>query len=127
MNIISRMTGASIKLASAGSNVRISIDGLPSQVAHAVTLLYNYSSIGSIPEWYDEEAQDSYTCMDITASKRVFIRGLFALVFSQETERNGKHDKRARCVRAIVRTARHLRQLLAVALPEETESDLITA
>lgn len=110
-NIIQNITGATLRTVSAGSNVRVIIEGAASQVAHATTLLYNYHAIGDWPAWYDSEAQESFNYMELTVTQRGFKRGILALVYSQQTERNGKHDHVNRCVRAIVRAAHLLHSL----------------
>lgn len=128
-NIIQRMTGATIALVSAGSNVTLKIEGSATllshptltatqrasvnagQVCHAMTLLYNYHAIGDWPEWYDSEAQQTFRYMELTVTQRGFKRGLLALVYTQETERRHKRDVVARCTRAVIRTARQLHLL----------------
>jgi hypothetical protein len=122
-NIVSKMTGASVKLISAGSNVKITIEGTAAQVEHAVTLLYNYGAIGEVPCWYEA----SFTYMELLAGKRVFYRGLLCLTYTQETTREGKHDVRGRCARAIVKCAHHVSSLLANAVPTESAADLLPA
>lgn len=111
-NIINTMTGAATKLVSRGTNIKVMISGTASQVAHAVTLLYNYHALGAIPEWYDDEAQAAYNYMELLVNKRSFMRGMLALVYTQETTRNGWHDLRGRCSRAVFKCAHELRMLL---------------
>lgn len=112
------MTGAGIKLISSGSNIKIQLSGTAAQVAHAITLLYNYKAIGEVPSWYDP----SYTYTELSAAQDGFKRGLLTLIYAQETVRNGKHDAKARCIRAIVRTAHAFKELIASAVPVVAKS-----
>lgn len=103
-NIITSITGASVRLVSMGSNVTIKLEGTAAQVNHAMTLLYNYSAIGAIPEWYES----SFTYMELSAAKRTFYRGLLTLCYVNSTAWSKALEHR-RCVRAIMNTVRALR------------------
>lgn len=120
---LERLTGASVKLISQGSNVRIIIEGnsnaedeserqreKANQVAIATTLLFNYRAI-SWPDWYDGEAQATFGYMDIRAAQDTFKRGYMTLVYAEETQRHGKHDHRARVMRAGRKAIGQLREL----------------
>lgn len=125
-NIITRMTGATLKLTSAGSNVLVDIEGTPSAIKHAVTLLYNFNGC-DWPSWYDDEAQQTFTFMHLRACKRGFIRGMLALVKTHDVVQWSKRDARKSCVRAILYCARQLRETMETHLPIESNDDLISA
>lgn len=134
-NTLSRLTGADIKLVSQGSNVRIIIEGnsnaddvaqrereRANQVARAITLLYNYKAIDEWPNMYDGEAQATYYYMEISAAKHTFKRGYATLVYTEETTRNGKHDARARVMRAGRKAIAQLRELFALGLTHNSDA-----
>jgi hypothetical protein len=121
-NIITKLTGASFALTSEGSNVRFEVNGLPSQVAQAITLLYNYKAI-DWPAWYDDESQLTFTCFGGRAAKDSFKRGYATLIYAQETADFGKPYRLRRIMRAGRLALAQMRELMRGELPEESEED----
>jgi hypothetical protein len=125
MNIITKITGAVIALTPLGNTIKIQLSGICEQVEHAVNLLYNYHAIDNDHlTWYDK----SFSYMELSVTRRSFMRGLLALVYCMETVRNGKHDALARCKRAIVRCAHEFKALLPVERRLDTlQDDMVCA
>jgi hypothetical protein len=105
MNIITKITGANIRLFLVGNLLSVSLSGEPHQVKQAFTLLYNYNFHSEWPSWYQESEMNQYRYMNLSVTKRHFLRGLVTLIFAQDTQRNGKHDHCNRMKRAIIKTA----------------------
>ena len=109
-NIITSITGATVRILSQGTRVLVAISGTSEQVQHASTLLYNFHAVSFV----SDDVSAPYN--EFLVTRKHFMRGLLALVFCHTVERDNGAGRiaggMAKCVTAIARTAHTFRSML---------------